>query len=169
MKQFEGKGNYAINKYYKFPYRFFYRKKLKMIVNLLPKGKVFYNILDFGSGPGIFTDQLKQHSIHVNQFESNDVLDPRWHYDAIVCASVLEFCSLNLTISILYNILNPGGKLFVASPMNTALASLYFKSIGDKQGRNSHKSIISAVSKRFRIEKYDTWMNLYFALRASRS
>ena len=169
LKEYEGKGNYAIEKYYKFPYRLFYRKKLRMIVDLMEKDKVFHNILDYGSGPGIFTPELKKHALFVKSFDLNDVLDPRWRYDAVVCSSFLEFSELHFTLETIKKLLNPGGKLFIGSPMKTGVSNLYFKLIGDKNKRHSHNKILSEVSKQFKLEKYSTWMNLYFALRASKN
>ena len=169
LKQYEGKGNYAISKYYRFPHSFFYRKKLKMIVSLMEKDKIYHNILDYGSGPGIFTDELKKHALFIKNFEIKDIIDPRWRFDAIVCSSVLEFCHLSITLQTLRSILNTNGKLFIGSPMNTKLSLLYFRCISNKESRHSHFNILSEVSKHFRIEEYHSWMNLYFALRASRN
>ena len=169
LKNLEGKGNFAVSKYYQFPYRFFYRYKLKMIVDLMPKGQVYHNILDFGSGSGIFEPELKRHALFVKRFDKHDIIDKRWRFDAIVCASVLEFCQLPHTVGLLYDLLKPEGKLYVGSPMETGLTKLYFKLIKDKNKRNNHAKILSEVSKKFRIEKYNSWMNLYFSLRASRN
>lgn len=167
LKSYEGGGNYAIGKYYRFPYRFFYRHKLRMILSLMEKDKIYHNILDYGAGPGIFTPALKKHALFVKNFNHGDVLDPRWRFDAIVCCSVLEFTELGFTLATIKRLLNPGGKLYVASPMDSWLGEAYFTSIGDRHRRHSHKKILSEVSKQFRLEKYHTWMNLYFALRAS--
>ena len=168
LKEYEGKGNYAISKYYKFPYSIFYRHKLKMILDIMEKDKIYHNILDYGSGPGIFTPALKQHTLFVKSFDINDVLDTRWRYDAVVCSSFLEFSELPFTLDLISKLLNPGGKLYVGSPMETGLTKLYFKSIGDKNKRHGHNKIMSEISKKFRIETYNLWMNLYFALRASK-
>lgn len=169
LKQFEGKGNYAIWKYYKLPYSFFYRKKLKMIVSLMPKGKIYRNILDYGSGPGIFEEELNCHALSVKKFEIGETIDPRWRFEAIVCASVLEFTDLKTTIMLLKNLLMPQGVLYVGSPMQTFLSKTYFKAIGDKNRRRHHDKIIHEISRELRIEKYITWMNLYFAIRASKN
>ena len=168
LKHLEGQGNYAISKYYKLPYRFFYRYKLRMILGLMPKGVIYHNILDFGSGSGIFELALKKHALFVKQLDLNSIIDRRWKFDAIVCSSVLEFCQFPYTTSLLSDFLKPGGKLYIASPMETKLTRLYFKLIKDKNKRNSHAKILSEISKQFRIEKYHSWMNLYFALRASK-
>ena len=169
LKQYEGKGNYAIWKYYNLPYSLFYCKKLKMIVSLMSEGNIYHNILDYGSGPGIFEEELKRYAIAVKKLEIGEVIDPRWRFDAIVCASVLEFVDLKITLILLKNLLKPGGKLYVGSPMQSVLSRTYFKFIGDKNKRIHHMKIISEISKQFRIEKYTTWMSLYFAIRASKN
>lgn len=165
IRRFEGKGNYAIDKYYKLPYSIFYRHKLKMIVNLM-EDKMYKNCFDYGSGPGIFTPELKKHASSVLSHDIHNPVDSRWNFDLIVCASVLEFCHLNTTLDFLYKVCRHNGTLLVASPMNTKISNAYFKSIKDDNIRYSHHQIITAVSKKFEIEKIDYWMGLYFALRA---
>ena len=166
LKQFEGKGNFAINKYYQFPYRFFYRHKLKMIISLMPKGTIYRNILDFGCGPGIFTKELKKHALAVKSIDTLSELDSRWSFDAVVCSSVLEFAMLDVTLRALKNVLKSSGALFVASPMETPLSNLYFNLIKDKYCRNSHEEIIKKVSVYFSITEMKTWFGFYFALKA---
>ena len=167
LKPYEGQGNYAIGKYYKYPYRFFYRKKLKMIVNLMPQNKIYHNILDYGAGPGIFTEELKRHALFVKGFEPTDTFDTRWRYDAVVCASVLEFTTLGYVLPLIKNILNRKGVLYVGSPMDTSFSRIYYKLIKDYNNRQSHTRIVSELKKYFKIEEYKEWMNLYFALRAT--
>ena len=168
LAKYEGLGRYAIRKYYAFPYRFFYRKKLKMIVDLMPKDHIYNNILDYGSGPGIFTPELKRHAINVKSFDMKDVIDPRWRFQAIVCASVLEFTDIYSRLYFFNRIMSSKAHLYIASPMNTRLSRAYFKLIGDKESRHSHKKILSEVSKQFKIEEYHTWMKLYFSIKATK-
>lgn len=165
VKQFEGKGNFAIDKYYKMPYSFFYRHKLKMIKSLMGKN-LYKNCLDFGSGPGIFTPELKKHAYSVYNHDLEKPVDLRWKFELIVCSSVLEFCDLNTTLSFLRSVCKNNGTLIVASPMNTPLSRFYFNLIKDGNARYSHIAIISAVSKYFKIEKKKEFLGLYFALKA---
>lgn len=169
MKEYEGKGNWAIGKYYKPPFSLFYKKKLKLILSLFPKGKVYHNILDFGSGPGIFLPSLKKKAIFVKGYEPGDIIDSRWRFEAIVCSSVLEFVNLESTLSLLFNLLKPGGQIYIGSPMRTKLTSTYFSLIGDKHKRTPHTTIVSNIKQYFKIEEYHEWMNLYFVLRASKN
>lgn len=161
LERYEGRGNYALKKYYQFPYSFFYRHKLKMIVNLMHEK--YKNILDFGCGPGIFTPELKKYALFVIDLEKNDPINPFWKFDCIVCASVLEFCELEPTLMTLKKLLNPKGVLLIASPMKNMITSLYLK----ENGRHSHDQITSAVSKKFRIMEYHAWLGLYFSIRAT--
>jgi len=167
IKHLEGKGNFAVDKYYKFPYRLFYRHKLRMALNLFPKITV-HNVLDFGSGQGILVPELKKRALFVKQFDINDIIDKRWKFDVIVCCSVLEFCQLPHTLNLLKGMMKQDSKLIIASPMDTPQSRFYYKLIKDKNIRNSHAKILSEVSKVFKLETYTNWLNLYFALRASR-
>jgi len=166
IKEHEGKGNWALWKYYVPPFSFFYQKKLKMILDLMDSNHTYHNILDFGSGPGIFTPSLKKKAIFVVSKDKNDHISEKWYFSAIVCASVLEFCELSHTIKLLRSITKPQGRLFVASPMKSRWSSLYFDAIGDKNLRNSDSDIVEAISKHYVIEEYKEWRGLYFALRA---
>lgn len=167
VKDEEGKGNWAVNKYYKWPYSFFYRKKLNLILGLIGND-YYHNILDFGAGPGIFRPALKKKALFVVSCNTVDEINDRWKFDAVVCASVLEFCDLEQVLPILKNCLKVSrGKLYVASPLKNRLTNLYFKLINDNTKRNSHTEIKDAISKHFKIYAYRTWMNLYFALKAS--
>ena len=168
IKGWEGKGNWTVKKYYQFPYRFFYRHKFRMIVDMIPKGKIYRNILDFGTGPGIFMEELKRHALFVKGFDKGDNIDPRWKYEAIVCASVLEFCSLDLMLPLLSQILHPKGNLLIASPSSNWFTEGYLKLAGDKHFRNNHKTILSKVSKYFRIVEYHDWLGLYFSIKAAK-
>lgn len=167
ISKHEGLGNYAISKYYKFPTSFFYRYKLKMILNLM-QGSNYRNILDYGAGPGIFTEELKKWG-KVTSVDISDQISPFWKFDLIICSSVLEFTYLDHTCRLLKSILHPNGKLIVASPIESRLSKLYFNSINDSKVRHSHLEIQSAVSKQFKIERYEEWLRLYFALRARQS
>ena len=165
INHLEGKGNFAVRKYYKFPYRWFYRHKLAMIVKMM--GKSHYNrLLDFGSGSGIFIPELKRHANFVTLVDRFSVIKPEWRFNAIVCASVLEFVSLEFILHILHGITAPHGTIFVASPMDTPLSQFYFKLIGDKNVRNTHKQIKLAVAHHYILEEYTEWFGLYFCLKA---
>ena len=166
VKHLEGVGNFAVKKYYKFPYRFFYRKKLKMILEMMGN-KHYYNILDFGCGEAcIFKPELLKHCERYIGYEQGDVFNPNWSFDCIVCASVLEFVSLPATLRRLHKVLKPGGDIIVASPMDNTLSYLYFKMIGDDNSRNTHNEIVAELSKVFKFEQYNSWMGLYFCVKA---
>ncbi len=162
----EGKGNWAVKKYYQFPHRFFYRHKLRMITDMMDKR--YHNILDYGSGPGVFTPELKKHAHFVTSYDLNSTFDPRWKFEAVVCASVLEFLPLMETLKQINQILKPGGSLFIASPMETKWTNKYFNSIGDKNQRHCHREIKYLVNKVFKLETYKEWLGLYFAIKATK-
>lgn len=166
LKEQEGKGNYAIKKYYQFPYRPFYRKKLYMVRNLLNKGRIYKNILDFGSGPGIFTKELKRHATSVTSVNETDVIDTRSRFECIVAASTFEFIDdLESTLRTLHQISYRKSQIIVASPLDSKASRLYFRLIGDKHVRNSRETIENIVKKYFRIIKREEWMGFYFAFK----
>lgn len=74
VRPFEGTGNFAVKKYYKYPFRPFYRKKLYMVRDLMDKGKIYKEYLDFGSGP-LITPELKRHAITVTSIDEHDTID----------------------------------------------------------------------------------------------
>jgi len=165
VKDYEGTGNFAVSKYYKFPWRIFYRHKLKMIVSHFDK-KLYRNILDFGSGKAeIFREELQKHALQVKCIELQDEINASWKFDVVVCASVLEFTHLPVCLSTLKRVVHPNGMLVVSSPMDTWLSRLYFKFIGDKNSRHSHKEILSESSKYFFILDYQEWFGLYFSFK----
>lgn len=165
VKHLEGMGNFTVSKYYKWPFRPFYRHKIKMIVSMMDK-RIYTNILDFGCGPGVYHPELQMCALAVKGIDIEDVFDPRWKFEAIICASVLEFCDFPHTAKLLASILHPRGALFIASPMDTLFSRLYFKLLGDKDDRHSHQYIISNIEKYFTIQKKKEWFGLYFAIKA---
>lgn len=166
LKHLENTGNFAVSKYYKLPFRPFYRHKFKMIVEMMDDKK-YDRILDFGAGSGIFEKELLKHGDQIYQIDEDSIVPP-FLYDAIICASTLEFCDLSLTIDFLYNHLALGGDLFIASPMQTALSSFYFKTIRNSSYRHSHQYIKISVRRKFKITDYKEWMGLYFAIKAQK-
>jgi len=163
----EGLGNYAISKYYQFPYSFFYQYKLRMILSMM-KGEKCSKILDYGAGPGIFTPELRKWG-KVVSVDISDQISPLWKFDLIICSSVLEFTYLDHTLRLLKSLLNKDGKIIVASPIKSKLSNIYFGSINDQKVRHSHLEIQSAVFKQFKIERYEEWLSLYFVLKARQS
>ena len=166
LREYEGKGNYAIKKYYQFPYSLFYQHKLKMMVQMMERH--YGNCLDFGSGPGIFLPELRRHAKRVIGYEKNEPLHPRLEFDLIVCSSVLEFCELESTLTFLKGILKPNGHLIVASPMQSPLSKAYFSAIKDTNKRHSHVDIIKAISTKFKVVSKKEWLGLYFSLKATK-
>ena len=167
LKKYEGNGNWAIAKYYRFPWSFFYRHKLKMMVAMMPE-KIQYNILDLGCGPGIFTTELKKHGLRIKNVDKVEGVDPNWKFDIVVCGSYLEFVNLEHVLFIINKVLNPGGLLIVASPMENIFTKLYFNICRSTKRRKSHKTIFWSVSEHFNILEHKTWLGLYFSLKAQK-
>lgn len=162
VKHYEGKGNWTVEKYYKLPYRFFYRHKIRMIERML-RGRKYKTIVDFGCGPGLFKDEWLKYGKNVHLVDTLE--DFRGHKaDLTVCSSVMEFVNLDHTFMKLAEHTNRNGDIIVASPMATELSEFYFNLIGDRTKRNTHQDILSAMSKHFDIRNYKHWMDLYFCV-----
>lgn len=167
VSHLNGRGNYAVDKYYKLPHSLIYQYKIKMVRDLLKPDHIYRNLMDFGGGPGILLPELKKHALRVFSYEKGEPISPYWNFEAIVCASVLEFCPLETTIKMLAGFLKKGGDIIIVSPMTSRASSLYFKMIGDKNIRNTHIDITNAVSKHFKIVERTNLFSLYFGLRAT--
>lgn len=167
VRHFDGMGNFAVDKYYRWPFSFFYQKKLKMMVEMLGKD-MRSNVLDFGCGEAkIFETELKRHFFNVSCADRVSDLNPLGRYETITCASVLEFVWLPTTIKRLKRLLKPNGFMVVASPLKNRLTDFYFKLIGDKESRHSHKEIMGYIMRDFRVVEYKEWFGLYFCLKAT--
>lgn len=138
-----------------------------MVIGLM-RGRYYKRLLDFGSGPGIFQKELKLHSAKVRKYEIGDWWHPQWSFDCVICASVLEFVQLNQTLKLISSVMRPKGDLIVASPLDNALTKFLFRSIGDTKPRKSHKEIMAAVSKYFKVLEYKEWFGVYFALKVQK-
>ncbi len=168
IKALEGSGNFAVKKYYQFPYSFFYQKKLKMVLGYLKSRDLA--ILDFGCGEArILELSLGQYPNAVYFADKTEDINTDVKYDVIICSSVLEFVDLKYTLKFLKTILKPTGYMIVASPMSTLLTETYFTIIGDPHTRNSHQLIYQEVSKIFRISEYKEWLGLYFSFKCKPS
>lgn len=168
VKHLEGKGNFAVKKYYQFPFSYFYKHKLRMALQLMGKG-YYSNILDYGTGAKIFVPTLRKYATHVVPIQDYTVMNPRWKFELIVCASVLEFVdNLDTVLSILRNTLSVTGELIVVSPMTTKFTDLYFSLIKDNSIRHDHEFLIKKISDNFSVDKIIYWNNLYFGIRATR-
>jgi len=167
VSRYEKTGNHAVSKYYKFPFSFFYQKKLKLILSMMDAH--YDNIMDFGAGPArIFSPELRKRCNRLVSWDIGDTFNPHWRFNAIVCASVIEFTKQPYdTISLLMRMLKPGGHLIIGSPMETPITQAYFKLIKDTHRRWPHWQIKAAVdsSRIFEAEEYKEWMGIYFAMR----
>lgn len=164
----EGKGNFAIKRYYKWPFSFFYRHKLKMILDMMDSNRTYSHILDFGCGPAmIFNETLKKRASKVTGIDVNDEIGTKKEYDLIVCASSLEFVNnLDYTLKRLNKLLLPGQALIGASPMQNRITRFYFDLIGDKNIRNPHQMILNSLHRNFFLVRKKEWFGLYFSWKA---
>lgn len=161
VKHLEGEGNWAISKYYKWPYRYFYRHKIRMIEMML-RDRRYRSAIDFGCGPAILVNQWHEYAEDVFLVDEYDQL-PNKKVDLIICSSVMEFVDdLDKTFSDLAKCLEDNGDIVVASPMYSFSSEAYFAIINDRNKRHGHADILTAMSKHFDMRHYRTWLDLYF-------
>lgn len=167
VQEFEGKGNYAVKKYYQFPFNIFYLKKFRMILDMMGAFRVA-RIMDFGCGPArLLKQELTKRSFYpVTCIDEGDTISEKTKYDTIVCASVLEFTAVSITVEELRDALSPLGHLIVASPLDSWLSRFYFWIIGDKWPRRPNAYVLSTIYKYFDVIEYKEWFGLYFVLKA---
>ena len=163
----EGKGNFAVSKYYTWPFRYFYCKKLGMIMDMLDEGRVYKSTLDFGAGAArIMERTLKTRTWKYTAIDLDDA-QPIEKFDLIVCGSVLEFVDIDDTLKYFKKHLLQGGQIIGSSPMKSILSSIYFTLVNDNMTRHSHKSIMESLEKHFYIVHKREWMGLYFSFKAT--
>lgn len=162
VKKYENKGNYAVKKYYFWPWRFFYRHKIRMIERAM-RGDHFNSIMDFGSGPGLMYNQWKKQAHEVYLFDKNNTQIP--NVNMTICASVMEFVPLKETFEKLAQHTN---EIVIASPMKSGWSDYYFKMIDDKETRHSHQEILDEMARYFSINYHESWLGLYFCARGIR-
>ena len=137
-----------------------------MILDLMNEKKVYRNILDFGAGRAeIFRETLEKRALQVKCIDKEEIIDLRWKFDVVVCASVLEFTNLPVTLKLIKSVIAPNGMIVASSPMNTWASRLYFKLIKDKNSRNTHQDILKEAAKHFFIIEQKEWFGLYFAFK----
>ena len=169
VKHLEGTGNFAVDKYYKWPFRPFYRKKLYMMRDMLDKERIYTTIMDFGSGAKIFVPELKKHANQVKCMDKDTQMYSFWRFKCITAGSVFEFVEdLEVIVRRLWTVSPVNGQLIVASPLDTFMSSLYLRTIKGYRTYNSKEKILTTVDKYFKVVKYREWMGLYFCFKAVR-
>ena len=159
VKHLEKQGNYALSKYYFYPFRWFYRHKVRMIEQAL-RGKRFKSITDFGSGPGLMTQEWSKYADKIYLIDEKHKELPK--VDMTICASVMEFVPLNETFEKLAEFTK---EIIVASPMKTAFSWSYFTLINDNHKRHSHQEITAEMTRYFSVNYNKEWAGLYFCAR----
>lgn len=159
VKHHENRGNWAVKKYYFWPWRFFYRHKVRMIERAI-RGDRFNSLMDFGAGPGILTLQWNKYAHEVYSINEGHSQLP--NVNMTICSSVMEFVPLKETFEMLSKHTN---EIIIASPMKSALSDYYFRLIEDKAVRHSHEQITSEMARYFSINYYKDWGGMYFVAR----
>lgn len=158
-----------------------YKKRLEDMLSLM-EDHSFDKLLEVGYGCGIFFHSLKNKAkkiygidIHKKAAEverllrnehifaylfSGSLLEMPFEgmtFDGVVCISTLEHIkNLQLAISELNRITKKNGYVFVGVPVKNKLSDTFFHLMGydsNKIHPSSHQDVLSAISKKFVIEK----------------
>lgn len=162
VKHLDGTGNFAVKKYYFYPWRYFYRHKIRMIEKML-RDHIFESLMDFGAGPGLMTKQWEKYAYSVYPVDKQSTVLP--DVDMTICASVMEFVRLQQTFKHLSYVTK---EIIIASPMKNRFTEKYFELIGDINIRNSHTEIIHEMGNYFDMEDLEVWHGLYFCVKGTR-
>lgn len=190
-----------IDYYYKPIIGYFYRKRIQLVLNLI-KHYTFDRLIDIGYGCGLLFPALSEHAHRLFGLENHgkhaevrrrikklgvdvtlyhgdlrDLSSLPKNFDAITLVSVLEHIKeIDSAARELAAIQPRGTMLFCGSPVKNKITDLIFTLFGfdyEKHHPSSHRAIINALGKHYRILKL-TWFprflpldySLYFAFSA---
>ena len=164
ISHLEGTGNFAVSKYYHWPWAPIYQTKLKMMLELLDTRRMYRSTLDYGCGAAqIMRPTLEKLSDKITSVDKDDA-EPIGKFDLIICGSVLEFVNLDETLHFFQKHLAQGGQIVGASPMDTPMTRLYL--ISDLNKRHSHHYIMRKLKEYFNVTHSSSWLGLYFSFKA---
>jgi ubiquinone/menaquinone biosynthesis C-methylase UbiE len=167
---------------YQFPIKYIQRYRFKSILKLMD-ADIYDNLLEIGTGSGIFLKELSTHcrqlyaiDIHdkiecVQQFCDDQQIDsvvtqcsiertifPDEFFDAIIGISVLEFvCNLRSAINEIKRIMKPGGIFVTICPQKSFLLdwilSFFTDKSPDDEFINSRAEISPMLENSFKVIK----------------
>lgn len=174
-----------VNYYYYPVIRHFYRQRLQLVLEVMDN-RQHENLMDVGYGCGIMYPSLQAHARELWGVETHDKLDEveasmkrlgvsvnllhgtihdlsglKTRFDAVLLISVLEHVSdLATAIDEIASIQPENGSIYVGSPVKSRLTDLIFKVLrfdANKYHVNSHRDIITAIERRYKIRKFLTY------------
>lgn len=167
---------------YEFPIKYIQRFRFKAILRLM-NGRNFGNILEVGTGSGIFLPELSKHCQSLSAIDVHDKMDvvkkmcnvtgvkvdlsreslEATHYrdkmfDAVVGVSIWEFVDdLDRAVLETKRIMKSGASLFTICPQRNVLfdsiVSLYSRKPANIEFKNSPDVVSAMLEKHFKIEK----------------
>ncbi len=165
---------------------YFYRKRLKMVIDMIEPGK---RVLDIGFGSGILIPTLKKAfkevhgvDIHDNVKRVQEIFGGNLkrasvknmpyknnYFDCAVCISVLEHMKgLKNALNEIRRVLRPKGSVVFGIPSDNILVNTWFRII--KTGVsdmhiNSYNDITVSVNDAFEVERKEKFMSIYTSLK----
>ncbi len=167
--------------YYRRLTRWFYRKRLSLVLSHLEdREKTYGDLLDIGFGSGILVPEECRRARRVSGIDVHERIDivcrnlaaqgfladlcrgsiyeipfPDASQDAVVCVSVLEHLDrLDAALAEVDWVLRPGGVLAVGFPVKSRLTGVLFSALGfdmDHIHPSSHTEILEALHRRFEV------------------
>lgn len=159
--------------------RIFYRKRIQMVLSLLPSNQID-RLLDAGYGAGLFFPELfrrcrQLHGVDLHPFTvakrmaersdlkahltRGDLLSLNYtdgSVDAVVSSSVLEHLrALPAALSEIHRVLKGGGIAVLGFPVKNRITKLLFRLIGfddDTIHPSGHQDILREIPRRFEVE-----------------
>ncbi len=173
---------FSLNRYYSPLSKFFYLKRLKMVLKLINNER-FENMLDVGFGSGIFLPTLVKNAqnlyaidihqhiglveemlknagakIRLKQASALNLPFENDSFDCITCLSVLEFIKdTDKAVSEMARVAKKNAKIIIGAPCVNKLTDFCYSLLG-KSGQNQkhcsdQNKIITSVKKFLEIEK----------------
>ncbi len=173
-------------KYYYYPFiGYFYRKRVQTVLNLM-KHYFFNTLMDVGYGCGILYPTLKRHAKELYGVETHgkekevtesmkrlgvdvnlipgsvlDLSKIKKKFDALLLVSILEHIKdIDKAVDELASIHTDKGMIFVGSPVKNKITDAIFTLFGfdyEKHHPSSHRDILRALSKKYKILKLRTF------------
>ncbi len=177
--------------YYKGATRWFYRKRLEMVMAHLDAASGAYgNLLDVGFGSGILVPEECRRARHVAGIDLHDKVDlvrerlaaqgvhadlkhgsidaipcANASQDAVVCLSVLEHLhDLDRALREIRRVMRPGAVFAVGFPVKSRFTGLLFASLGfemDHIHPSSHTQILDALHRHFDVTRVTRFPGLF--------
>jgi len=189
--------DFTTEKYYKFPLKYLYLKKIKLAIKLL-NNKKYNKLLDIGFGGGVITPELasrceqyfgidvhehidliknilkNQNINNINLKKSSATTLPfeNNYFDCIWCMSTLEFIKdSEKAIAEINRVAKNNAKIIIGFPITNKLTDILYKLIGFKSNEahyNNHKTLLQQIKKYFKVKEIKIIPGMFLVCRVGK-